>query len=73
MVSVLWEERKEEITLELIDGFLDDLDKKGRGKGSLQNYRRILTELYRYLPEEKTIGRETGKLIWKNRGYNLPQ
>ncbi|MCI9429142.1 MAG: tyrosine-type recombinase/integrase [Lachnospiraceae bacterium] len=64
MVSVLWEERKEEITLELIDGFLDDLDKKGRGKGSLQNYRRILTELYRYLPEEKTIGRETG-MDWK--------
>lgn len=65
MVSVLRKEReRNRMTQEVIDDFLEDMEKKGRGCGSLQNYRRILTELYRYLPEEKTIGRQTG-FRWK--------
>lgn len=55
---------EEIITPEKIEEFLDFLGKKGRGDSSLQSYRRILTELCRYLPEEKAIGEKTGQ-EWK--------
>lgn len=62
MVPVLQEEV---ITPEKIEAFLDDLAGKGRGISSLQTYRRILRKLYQYLPEDKTIGPQTGG-EWKS-------
>ncbi len=56
--------RIETISPETIDAFLAYLSEKGRGEASLRSYRRILTELYRYLPEDKCIGEETGP-AWK--------
>lgn len=56
--------RKEEITIEKIEQFLACLEEKGRGDASLQTYRRILKELYRYLPQDKTLGEGTGPQ-WK--------
>lgn len=57
--------REEKISPEMIDAFLKYLSEKGRGQASLQSYRRILMELYRYLPEDKCIGEETGSK-WKD-------
>lgn len=59
------ESKREEMNIEKIDEFLDWLAEKGRGKTSLESYRRKLMELYRYLPDEKYIDGETG-LQWKN-------
>jgi Site-specific recombinase XerD len=56
---------EETITPERIEEFLAFLEEKGRGDSSLQSYRRILTELCRYLPEEKVIGEGTGQ-EWKS-------
>ena len=56
---------EETITPEKIEEFLAFLEEKGRGDSSLQSYRRILTELCRYLPEEKVIGEGTGQ-EWKS-------
>lgn len=56
---------EETITPEKIEEFLAFLGKKGRGDSSLQSYRRILTELCRYLPEEKVIAEGTGQ-EWKS-------
>lgn len=55
---------EEIISQERIEDFLAFLGEKGRGDSSVQSYRRILTELYRYLPEEKNIGEGTGQ-EWK--------
>ena len=52
--------KEEKVSMEKIDDFLLYLTEKGRGKSSLQSYRRKLLELYRYLPEEKYINEETG-------------
>lgn len=52
--------KEEEISIEKIDSFLAYLAEKGRGKASLQSYRRKLMELYKYLPEDKYINEETG-------------
>ena len=54
----------EEITLEKIEQFLICLEEKGRGESSLHTYRRILVELYSFLPEDKTIKEGTGPQ-WK--------
>lgn len=56
--------KQETITPEKIEQFLACLGERGRGDASLQSYRRILTELYRYLPGEKLIGEGTGQ-EWK--------
>lgn len=56
--------KKEIISMEKIEQFLVCLEEKGRGDASLQTYRRILMELYKYLPQDKTIGEETGPR-WK--------
>lgn len=56
--------KKEKISLEKIEQFLACLEEKGRGGASLQTYRRILMELYRYLPQDKMLGKETGSQ-WK--------
>ncbi len=56
--------KEENITPEKIEEFLISLEEKGRGQASLQCYRRILLELYKYLPEEKNIKEETGR-EWK--------
>lgn len=57
--------KEEKISPETIDAFMEYLSEKGRGRASVQNYRRILMELYRYLPEDKCIGEETGP-AWKD-------
>lgn len=57
--------REERISPEVIDEFIEYLAGKGRGCASLQSYRRILTELYRFLPEGKYITAETGP-SWKS-------
>lgn len=56
--------QKEKVTQEMIEAFLDDLAEKGRSVSSVQTYRRVLRKLYQYLPENKTIGAETGA-EWK--------
>lgn len=56
--------KQEMITPGKIEQFLSCLGEKGRGEASLQSYRRILTELYRYLPGEKIIDECTGQ-EWK--------
>ena len=55
--------REEYMTLDMIDGYLEYLSGKGRGKSSLESYRRILIKLYDYLSGE-AIGAETGA-AWK--------
>ena len=56
--------KEEKISPEKIEEFLNDQEKKGRKASSLQNYRRILQDLYRYLPEDKCIREQTGS-EWK--------
>lgn len=56
--------KEEKISPEIIDEFIEYLAGKGRGLASLQSYRRILTELYKYLPEDKCITEATGP-NWK--------
>ena len=60
------EETTEKIRLtpEIIEGYLQTLEKKGRNPASLQNYRGILTKLYEYLPEDKTVDKSTPDL-WR--------
>lgn len=58
--------KEEKISPELIEAFLEEQAGRGRKKSSLENYRRILLELYRYLPEDKCIGEKTG-LAWRRR------
>lgn len=50
----------EPITREGIEAFLESLRKKKRGESSLDHYRRSLTALYVWLPEEKRLYRDTG-------------
>lgn len=50
---------QEELTPERIEEFLSCLREKGRGEGSLENYRRNLMCFYEYLPKTKTFDRET--------------
>ena len=56
--------KEEKISPETIEAFLADQKEKGRKASSLQNYRRTLLELYRYLPEDKRIVEKTGP-EWK--------
>ncbi len=56
--------KEEKISPETIEAFLADQKEKGRKASSLQNYRRTLLELYRYLPEDKCIREQTGS-EWK--------
>lgn len=56
--------RKVKITMETIEEFLLCLEEKGRGDASLQTYSRSLTELYRYLPQDKLLEEGTGPK-WK--------
>lgn len=52
------------ITPELMAGFLESMEKKGRSKGSLDSYGRALQSFYEYLRHEKVITEQTGE-IWR--------
>ena len=54
-------EESVQLTLELIEKFLEDFAGKGRREVSLKNYRVILLGFYRHLPEDKRIDRETAR------------
>lgn len=58
-------EKKVYLSPERIEEYLEYLSGKGRSRSSLESYYRILSGLYDYLPEEKSIGNETGP-VWKN-------
>lgn len=51
---------KEVMTPELIDAFIEMLREKNRGENSLENYHRILTAVYDWLPEGKILDENTG-------------
>lgn len=50
-----------QMTQEMVNNFLAQMESKGRGKASIDGYRRILMELYDYLPEGKELNDETGQ------------
>ncbi|MCI8402050.1 MAG: tyrosine-type recombinase/integrase [Lachnospiraceae bacterium] len=52
---------KIQMTMEILEEFLESLRQKGRGKGSLQSYQTILIGLYEYLPEDKLLRAGTGQ------------
>ena len=54
----------EQLTPEVIDDFLDGQREKNRGEQTIETYRRSLTRLYQWLPEEKRLTAETGR-AWK--------
>lgn len=56
--------KQEKVSPEIIEAFLEEQARKGRKASSLENYRRILLELHRYLPEDKRIVEKTGP-EWK--------
>ena len=57
-------QKAQHISPEIIEAFLEEQAQRGRKDSSLCNYRRILQELYRYLPADKCIREETGT-AWK--------
>lgn len=58
-------QKAQHISPEMIEAFLEEQAQRGRKDASLCNYRRILRELYRYLPADKCIREETGA-AWKS-------
>ena len=58
-------QKAQQISPEMIEAFLEEQAQRGRKDASLCNYRRILQELYRYLPADKCIREETGA-AWKS-------
>ena len=50
----------EQLTPDVIEAFLADCLNKGFSPTSLEAYRRNLTKLYNYLPEDKRITAGTG-------------
>jgi len=63
----------EVITEELIEDFIESMRKKNRGQSSLDNYRRILTSIYQWLPKDKVVDRKTGmerrKWLLEEKGF----
>lgn len=63
----------EVMTEELIGDFIESMRKKNRGKSSLDNYHRILTSIYQWLPEDKilddTTGMERRKWLLEEKGF----
>lgn len=54
------------LTLEVIEEFLESQAKRGIAPASLEAYRRNLTKLLEFLPDEKRLTAETGR-AWKAR------
>lgn len=54
------------LTPEVIEEFLASQERRGIGAASLDAYRRNLKKLYDYLPQEKRLTQETGR-VWKER------
>lgn len=54
------------LTKELIDSFLNNLEKKGRKDGTISKYRRDLNCFYDFMPDEKTLNDKTLR-DWKNK------
>lgn len=52
------------ITPERIRDFLAYMESKGRSRASVEGYRRILMELYEYLPEDKQLTADTAE-AWR--------
>lgn len=63
----------EVMTEELIEDFIESMRKKNRGESSLDNYNRILTSIYQWLPEEKILDETTGmkrrKWLLEEKGF----
>ena len=57
-------QKEECLTMDIIDGYLEYLEGKGRSSSSLESYRRTLKGIYEYLPEGKRIEEGTG-MGWK--------
>ena len=67
----------EVITEELIEDFIESMRKKNRGQSSLDNYRRILTSIYQWLPKDKVVDRKTGmerrKWLLEEKGFSIDE
>ena len=50
----------EVMTAKLIEDFIESMREKNRGKSSLDNYNRILTSIYQWLPKDKILDETTG-------------
>ncbi len=63
----------EVMTEELIGEFIESMRKKNRGESSLDNYNRILTSIYQWLPKEKILDETTGtkrrKWLLEEKGF----
>ena len=66
-------QKEECLTMDIIDGYLEYLEGKGRSSSSLESYRRTLKGIYEYLPEGKRIEEGTGMgWVVKRRRYAFP-
>ena len=54
-----------QVSLELIQAYLDDMDNKGRSKASIESYRTALAAFYEFLPDEKILDEDT-TLQWRD-------
>ena len=63
----------EVMTAELIEEFIESMRRKNRGESSLENYNRILTSIYQWLPEDKLLDETTGtkrrKWLLEEKGF----
>lgn len=57
-------QKEECLTMDIIDGYLEYLEGKGRSSSSLESHQRTLKGIYEYLPEGKRIEEGTG-MGWK--------
>ena len=64
-MEVLGRAVEENLTAELLEQFLGDLQIRGRSEVSLKEYRRVLRFLYESLPEGKRVSASTGPQ-WKH-------
>jgi len=54
-----------EITAEMINEYLNDMETKGRSKSSIESYQTALIAFYNFLPDEKILD-ETTTLQWRD-------
>ena len=63
----------EVMTVEQIGDFIETMREKNRGQSSLENYNRILTSIYQWLPEDKILDETTGpkrrKWLLEEKGF----